>query len=95
MNPENQKKQTSISTQTDSNLSLFTSRKVDLLVENQHLKQKLRKKDKSNKLLKQKVHKLHYFLLKLQEDHSIPVNQLYEAEGIRQIPTDRFDELMV
>jgi hypothetical protein len=40
----------------------MTERKIDLLVKNAKLEQKLRKALKSNKLLEQRVRKLNYFL---------------------------------
>lgn len=54
---------------------------------------KLRKKEKQEKLYKQKINKLMFFFFTLQ-NKGVPVNEIYEQEGIKAIRTDRFDEIM-
>lgn len=54
---------------------------------------KLRKRNKAEKLLKQKINKLMFFFFTLQ-NKGVPVNEIYESEGIKAIRTDRFDEIM-
>ena len=57
------------------------------------LRLKLRKKEKEEKLNKQKINKLMFFFFTLQ-NKGVPVNEIYEQEGIKAIRTDRFDEIM-
>jgi hypothetical protein len=35
-----------------------------------------------------------FFFYTLNKDKGIPVNQLYEEEGIREIPTNRFNQIL-
>ena len=43
--------------------------------------------------MKQKINKLMFFFFTLQ-NKGVPVNEIYEQEGIKAIRTDRFDEIM-
>ena len=59
----------------------------------ERIRLKLRKREKREKLLKQKINKLMFFFFTLQ-NKGVPVNEIYEQEGIKAIRTDRFDEIM-
>lgn len=64
-----------------------------LLEQKERIRLKLRKREKREKLLKQKINKLMFFFFTLQ-NKGVPVNEIYEQEGIKAIKTDRFDEIM-
>ena len=81
-------------TQTDSNKSALSNRKIDLLVENKKLQLKLKLQKKKTRGLRQKLSKMMFFFYSLHKEKNIPVNQIYEEEGIRQIPTIRFNKIM-
>ena len=72
---------------------LISESKLDLIEEKEKLRLKLRRKEKKEKLLKQKINKLMFFFFTLQ-NKGVPVNDIYEQEGIKAIRTDRFDEIM-
>lgn len=66
---------------------------ADMIVENEHLKKKLKKADKKMEYHKNKENKFLFFLFSLQ-NKGIPVNEIYEQDGIKDIPTSRFKEIM-
>lgn len=67
--------------------------RLEVLEGKEKLRLKLRKKEKRERLLKQKINKLMFFFFTLQ-NKGVPVNEIYEQEGIKAIRTDRFDEIM-
>jgi hypothetical protein len=73
---------------------VLSEREIDLLTRNRHLELKLKLERKRAKQLRQKLSKLMFFFYTLNKDKGIPVNQLYEAEGIQQIPTCRFNQIL-
>ena len=70
-----------------------SERELDLLVEKEKLRLKLKKKTKKEKWFIQKINKMSVFFFTLQ-NKGIPVNEIYEQEGIKGIKTERFDEVM-
>jgi hypothetical protein len=64
-----------------------------LLVENESLKRQITKLEKRLHYHKNKENKFLFFLFTLQ-NKGIPVNEIYEKEGIKDIPTTRFAEIM-
>jgi hypothetical protein len=71
----------------------LTPRKVDLMVQIERQRLQLRKAQKKAHWQKQKISKMLFFFFTLQ-NKGVPVNDLYESEGIKAIRTDRFDEIM-
>lgn len=71
----------------------LTKRKADLLIENEQLKRTVQKYEKRLDYHKNKENKFLFFLFSLQ-NQGIPVNEIYEKEGIKDIPTNRFAEIM-
>jgi cell division septum initiation protein DivIVA len=76
-----------------TNIDIITDRKADLLVEIESLKRRLSKMDKRIAYHKNKENKFLFFLFTLQ-NKGIPVNELYEKEGIKDIATSRFADIM-
>ena len=72
---------------------MISERRLDLLEEKEKMRMKLRKKKKEVKFLSQKISKLNFFFYTLQ-NKGIPMNELYESEGIKAIRTERFDEIL-
>jgi len=72
---------------------IITDRKADLLVEVESLRRRLSKMDKKIQYHKNKENKFLFFLFTLQ-NKGIPVNELYEKEGIKDIATSRFADIM-
>lgn len=72
---------------------LITDRKADLLVEIESLRRRLSKMEKRIEYHKNKENKFLFFLFTLQ-NKGIQVNEMYEKEGIKDIPTSRFAEIM-
>ena len=66
---------------------------ADILVENEQLKRKIKKSEKKIEYHKNKENKFLFFLFSLQ-NKGIPVNEIYETDGIKDIPTSRFKEIM-
>ena len=62
-------------------------------MEKEKLRLKLRKRQKKEKWYTQKINKMMFFFFTLQ-NKGVPVNEIYEQEGIKAIKTDRFDEIM-
>ena len=73
--------------------NMITDRKADLLVEIDSLKRRLSKMEKRIQYHKNKENKFLFFLFTLQ-NKGIPVNELYEREGIKDIATSRFADIM-
>ena len=71
-----------------------SERELDLLVEKEKLRLKLKKKTKKEKWFKQKINKMIVLFFTLQ-NKGIPVNEIYEQEGIKGIPTERFNGEMI
>lgn len=83
---------------TDNNANyhgadMITDRKADLLVEIESLRRRLSKMEKRIVYHKNKENKFLFFLFTLQ-NKGIPVNDLYEKEGIKDIATSRFADIM-
>ena len=74
--------------------TVLSDSKLNLMEEKEGMRLRLRKKEKQEKLLKQKINKLMFFFFTLQ-NKGVPVNEIYEQEGIKAIKTDRFDEIMI
>ena len=72
---------------------MITDRKADLMVEVESLKRRISKMDKKIAYHKNKENKFLFFLFTLQ-NKGVPVNELYEKEGIKDIPTARFQDIM-
>lgn len=72
---------------------VITERKADLLVEIESLKRRLSKMEKKIQYHKNKENKFLFFLFTLQ-NKGIPVNEMYEREGIKDIATNRFADIM-
>lgn len=70
-----------------------SERELDLMVDKERLRLKLKKKTKKEKWFTQKINKMMFFFFTLQ-NKGVPVNEIYEQEGIKAIKTDRFDEIM-
>ena len=70
-----------------------SERELDLMVEKERLRLRLKKKTKKEKWFTQKINKMMFFFFTLQ-NKGVPVNEIYEQEGIKAIKTDRFDEIM-
>lgn len=64
-----------------------------VMEDRERLRLKLRKREKRDRLMKQKINKLMFFFFTLQ-NKGVPVNEIYEQEGIKAIRTDRFDDIM-
>ena len=79
--------------QQRSSIPALSESKLVLLEHKERMRLKLRKREKREKLLKQKINKLMFFFFTLQ-NKGVPVNEIYEQEGIKAIRTDRFDEIM-
>lgn len=71
----------------------LTEKELDLLVEVQKLKRKMKKIEKEKSYNQNKISKFIYFFFTLQ-NQGIPVNEIYEKEGVKFIKTDRFHEIM-
>ena len=80
-------KKSEAETQTANKCEIGMSDSVaDMLVENESLKRKLKKADKKIEYHKNKESKFLFFLFTLQ-NKGIPVNEIYEQDGIKDIPT--------
>jgi hypothetical protein len=71
----------------------ITERKLDLLVQIHKLERKIKKVDKEKVYNANKISKFIYFFFTLQ-NKGIPVNEIYEKDGVKFIKTDRFQEIM-
>ena len=78
---------------SSTSVDIITDRKADLLVEIESLKRRLSKMEKRIHYHKNKENKFLFFLFTLQ-NKGIPVNELYEKEGIKDIATSRFADIM-
>lgn len=72
----------------------ITDRKIDLLTRCKHLELQLKHRTKRHKNVTQKVSKLLFFLHCLQRDHQIPINQIYEEDGFKNLVTHRFHQTL-
>jgi hypothetical protein len=80
--------------QTDVYLESYLSEKeLDLLVELKQQERKLKKIQKEKTYNANKISKFIYFFFTLQ-NKGIPVNEIYENDGVKFIQTDRFEEIM-
>ena len=80
--------------QTDVHLESYISEKeLDLLVELKQQERKLKKIQKEKTYNANKISKFIYFFFTLQ-NKGIPVNEIYENDGVKFIQTDRFEEIM-
>ena len=73
--------------------AMLTDKELDLMVENEMQKRKLKKAEKEKSYNANKISKLIYFFFTLQ-NQGIPVNEIYERDGVKNIKTDRFQEIM-
>jgi len=73
--------------------SLLTAKELDSLVEVAQLSRKLKKTEKEKQQNANKISKFIYFFFTLQ-NKGIPVNEIYENDGVKQIKTERFQEMM-
>lgn len=64
-----------------------------ILIQNDNMERKIKKMQKKIEYHKNKENKFLFFLFSLQ-NQGIPVNEIYEREGIKDIPTQRFAEMM-
>jgi len=76
-----------------TDLQDITDRKLDLIVDKEIMGKQLKQMQKKEAVFKQKINKMLFLFFTLQ-NKGIPVNEIYEAEGIKQIMTERFDEIM-
>lgn len=63
------------------------------MIDNESLKRQINKLEKRLAYHKNKENKFLFFLFTLQ-NKGIPVNEIYEKEGIKDISTTRFAEIM-
>lgn len=68
---------------------LLTEKELDLLVEVGDLTKKLKRALKQKDYNQNKISKFIYFFFTLQ-NKGIPVNDIYEQDGVKAIKTDRF-----
>ena len=73
--------------QTDD--ELLTEKEITLLVDIKKLERKLKKVEKDKVYNQNKISKFIYFFFTLQ-NKGIPVNEIYEKDGVKFIKTDRF-----
>lgn len=72
---------------------IITDRKADLMVDNEQMRRQVKRLQKKIEYHKNKENKFLFFLFSLQ-NQGIPVNEIYEKEGIKDIPTSRFAEIL-
>jgi len=72
---------------------MLTEKELDLLVQNRLLERQLKKVEKEKSYNANKISKFIYFFFTLQ-NKGIPVNEIYENDGVKQIQTHRFQEMM-
>lgn len=73
--------------------AMLTDKEVDLMVELKQLERKMRKAEKEKTYNANKISKFIYFFFTLQ-NKGIPVNEIYEKDGVKFIKTERFQEIM-
>ena len=73
--------------------SLITEKELDLMVELKQYDRKFRKVEKEKSYNANKISKFIYFFFTLQ-NKGIPVNEIYEKDGVKFIKTERFQEIM-
>jgi hypothetical protein len=73
--------------QTDD--TLITNKELDLLVQLHKLERRSKKLEKEKIYNANKISKFIYFFFTLQ-NKGIPVNEIYEKDGVKFIKTDRF-----
>jgi hypothetical protein len=81
----------SLGTQTPS--GMLTEKELTLLVQLQLNERKTKKLEKEKTYNANKISKFIYFFFTLQ-NKGIPVNEIYEKDGVKFIKTDRFQEIM-
>ena len=62
---------------------------LDLLVQIKHIERKVKKVEKEKSYNANKISKFIYFFFTLQ-NKGIPVNEIYQKDGVKFIKTDRF-----
>lgn len=87
--PKSKTKSVSVQTPAD----LLTEKELDLLVDLKKQERKLKKIEKEKLYNANKISKFIYFFFTLQ-NKGIPVNEIYEKDGVKFIKTDRFNEIM-
>jgi len=70
-------------------VELITEKELDTLIEMTHIRRKLRKTEKEKQYNANKISKFIYFFFTLQ-NRGIPVNEIYESDGVKALKTDRF-----
>jgi hypothetical protein len=88
---QNVKSKFSKQVQTDDHL--LSEKELDLLVDLKKQERKLKKIEKEKLYNQNKISKFIYFFFTLQ-NKGIPVNEIYEKDGVKFIKTDRFQEIM-
>ena len=68
---------------------MLTEKELDLMVEVSGQQRKLKKVEKEKAYNANKISKFIYFFFTLQ-NKGIPVNEIYEKDGVKFIKTDRF-----
>lgn len=71
----------------------ITNRKAEILIDNESLRRQVARLEQRMQYHKNKENKFLFFLFSLQ-NKGIPVNEIYEKDGIKDIPTNRFAEIM-
>ena len=72
---------------------MLTDKELDLMVELNNINRKMKKIEKEKLYNANKISKFIYFFFTLQ-NKGIPVNEIYEKDGVKFIKTDRFQEIM-
>ena len=73
--------------------NILSEKEVDLMVELAQNQRKIKKFEKDKNYNANKISKLIYFFFTLQ-NQGIPVNEIYERDGVKAIKTERFQEMM-
>lgn len=73
--------------------TMLTEKELDLLVELKQDERQLKKVEKEKTYNANKISKFIYFFFTLQ-NKGIPVNEIYEKDGVKFIKTERFQEIM-
>ena len=71
----------------------LSEKELDLMVELKKQERKVKKAEKEKLYNANKISKFIYFFFTLQ-NKGIPVNEIYEKDGVKFIKTDRFQEIM-
>jgi hypothetical protein len=72
---------------------MLTDKELDLMVELKENERKMKKLEREKTYNANKISKFIYFFFTLQ-NKGIPVNEIYEKDGVKFIKTERFQEIM-